>query len=48
MTFLIDSVLKKYAGSHLTFDFEGSMIPGLARYYMGFGAIEKKFQVLRK
>ncbi|MFN3528686.1 MAG: GNAT family N-acetyltransferase [Bacteroidia bacterium] len=35
---LIDHVLCEYAGSGLEFDFEGSMLPGLQRFYAGFGA----------
>lgn len=35
--FLIDEVLKQYAGSGLTFDFEGSDIPSVAGFYQKFG-----------
>lgn len=35
---LIDHVLAAYAGSGLEFDFEGSMLEGLQRFYAGFGA----------
>jgi hypothetical protein len=35
---LIDQVLATYSGSGMEFDFEGSMIPGLQRFYAGFGA----------
>ena len=28
---------------HLTFDCEGSMIDGVARFYRGFGAIEQPY-----
>ncbi len=38
MHHLIAHVLESYAGSGLEFDFEGSMIPGLQRFYAGFGA----------
>lgn len=38
MHHLIAFVLENYAGSGLEFDFEGSMIPGLQRFYAGFGA----------
>ncbi len=48
MTFLIDHNLRSNAGADLIFDFEGSMIPGLARYYKGFGGIEKQFPVVYK
>ncbi len=38
MTFLIDQVLRQYAGHDLTFDFEGSDDDALARFYQGFGS----------
>ncbi|HSW68292.1 MAG TPA: GNAT family N-acetyltransferase, partial [Bacteroidales bacterium] len=38
MFLLIDHVIRRYAGQPLTFDFEGSDIPGLARFYAGFGS----------
>lgn len=48
MNYLIDSVLHQYANSNLIFDFEGSMIPGLAQYYKGFGGIAVSFPVVTK
>lgn len=38
MTFLIDQVIREYAGQPMTFDFEGSDDPNLARFYQGFGS----------
>lgn len=38
MHHLIAFVLESYLGSGLEFDFEGSMLPGLQRFYAGFGA----------
>ena len=38
MTFLIDHVIREYAGNPLLLDFEGSDDENLARYYHGFGA----------
>lgn len=38
MHLLIDRVIKKYSGQALTLDFEGSEIPGLARFYASFGS----------
>ena len=46
MNYLIDQMLMQHAGTKLIFDFEGSMIPGLARYYKGFGGIETSFPVI--
>jgi hypothetical protein len=40
MHLLIDWIIQKYAGQALTLDFEGSQIPGLARFYAGFGSTE--------
>ncbi len=48
MTFLIDNTIKSFSDSGLIFDFEGSMIPGLARYYKGFGGIEVQFPIVYK
>lgn len=47
MFFLFDSFIKRYAQKHLTLDFEGSNIPGLARFYEGFGAISTTYTVLQ-
>jgi hypothetical protein len=38
MTLIIDQFIKQHAGSQLTFDFEGSNDPNLARFYKSFGA----------
>lgn len=38
MTFLIDQVIREYAGQPILLDFEGSDDENLARYYHGFGA----------
>ncbi|NOU47846.1 MAG: hypothetical protein HOO86_12395 [Bacteroidales bacterium] len=38
LTFLLDSVIKEFAPSQFTLDFEGSDDEGLARFYKGFGS----------
>lgn len=38
MTYLIDQVVREYAGQPLTLDFEGSDDVNLARFYQGFGS----------
>lgn len=43
MSFLIDVTLQEFAGTALLFDFEGSMLEGLARYYAGFGAVQRPY-----
>ena len=37
-THVIDSLIKDHAGSGLILDLEGSMIPGVAKFYRSFGA----------
>ncbi len=39
MFLLVEDYLKKNSGKNVTLDFEGSNIPGVARFYSGFGAI---------
>lgn len=39
MFFLIDQVVREYAGQRLTLDFEGSDDDNLARFYHGFGSV---------
>ena len=38
MTFLLDQVIRRYAGKSLVLDFEGSDEVNLARFYQGFGS----------
>jgi hypothetical protein len=38
MFYLMDKIIEKNAGRNLQIDFEGSMIPGVARFFEGFGA----------
>ncbi len=38
VTLLLDSVICKYAGSQRILDFEGSMVPSVAKFYANFGA----------
>jgi len=44
--FLLDNVLKEFAGSGLVFDFEGSDIPGIKNFYEKFGAVNQPYQKL--
>lgn len=44
MPFLIDNFIREHAGRHLTFDFDGSNDPNLARFYKSFGSKECIYQ----
>ena len=41
--FLLDSLIREFAGQELIFDFVGSTIPGIAHFYKNFGAINEPF-----
>lgn len=43
MFLLVDSCLRENAGKYRIFDFEGSMIPGIARFFEGFGAAKTNY-----
>lgn len=43
MFLLIDTFIGNHAGTDLVLDFEGSDIPGIARFYQGFGGIPKTY-----
>lgn len=43
MFLLIDNYIQKNAGKAMILDFEGSNIPGLARFYSGFGATARTY-----
>ncbi|MCG6189147.1 hypothetical protein [Maribellus maritimus] len=47
MAFLIDKFIQQNAGKNLVLDFEGSMIPGVARFYKGFGAYPETYFQLK-
>jgi hypothetical protein len=46
MPFLIDNFIRGHTGRHLTFDFDGSNDPSLARFYKTFGSKECIYQRL--
>ncbi len=48
MFLLIDQFIESRAGQALILDFEGSEIPGIARFYRGFGATEQLYFSVRK
>jgi hypothetical protein len=47
MYFLVDSFIKENAERDLILDFEGSMVPGVARFYSGFGAVTETYYQLK-
>jgi hypothetical protein len=48
MYLLVDHMIRKNAGTGLTFDFAGSDIPGIAYFNAGFGAKETYYGVYRR
>ncbi len=40
---IVDHIIGSYEGSGMVLDFEGSNIPGIARFFTGFGAREIKY-----
>jgi hypothetical protein len=48
MPFLINEFIKKHSGKDMILDFEGSNLPGLARFYNGFGSKENVYLQVRK
>ena len=46
--FLIDNYIAKYKKDSLILDFEGAMIPTLARFYASFGAEKKYYFLINK
>lgn len=47
MYFLVDNFIRGNAERNLLLDFEGSMIPGVARFYGGFGATPETYFQLK-
>jgi len=41
--FLLDGIIKEFSAQPYTFDFEGSDIPGIARFYKSFGGINEPY-----
>ncbi|MDO9154354.1 MAG: hypothetical protein Q7U47_11760 [Paludibacter sp.] len=48
MFLLVDELIRKYAGRGFLFDFEGSKIEGIARFYKGFGAENQPYFILKR
>jgi hypothetical protein len=45
--FLLDSLIREFAGQDLILDFEGSDIPGIASFYQNFGSIDQPYHFFR-
>lgn len=45
---IIDSFIQEKASSELILDFEGSMIPGVARFYEGWGSKKTSYQLVKR
>ena len=45
--FLLDQLIREFSGQHVTLDFEGSIIPSIARFYAGFGAQAEQYPFIR-
>ncbi|MEE2700141.1 MAG: hypothetical protein VYD71_02110 [Bacteroidota bacterium] len=45
---LIDSYIQHYKKESVILDFEGSMIPSLARFYASFGAVKKSYYLIKR
>jgi hypothetical protein len=43
MYFLLNAIIQRNSGSKFYFDFEGSRIPGVARFFEGFGAVKEYY-----
>ena len=48
MFLFIDQFIRKNSGNDLIFDFEGSRIEGIARFYRGFGARNHPYYILKR
>lgn len=45
MHFMLDRIIRTYAGTNMIFDFEGSEIPGVAEFFRSFGSVEENYSV---
>ena len=48
MFFILNEFLKLNGGRNITLDFEGSDLPGLARFYKSFGATKMEYSLIKK
>ncbi len=48
MFYLVDQLIRETSGKDILLDFEGSSMPGVARFYKGFGATNQPYHVIKK
>ena len=48
MAFLLGNLIEKHAGKPMVFDFEGSSVESIARFYKGFGAVKTEYSFYQK
>ena len=48
MSLILNSVIKSYSASDYIFDFEGSMLPGVAKFIRSFGAQKEAYYHYKK
>ena len=46
-TFLLDALIRAHQGKNVLLDLEGSMIPGVARFYRSFGAQKETYYFMK-
>jgi hypothetical protein len=45
--FLINAIIKEFAGTKMLLDFEGSDLPGVKAFYENFGVTNQPYYLLR-
>lgn len=48
MHVLLDSLIHQNAGKPMIFDFEGSSVPGVAKFYESFGAVNNPYYTIKR
>jgi len=48
MSFILDTIIKEYASTKFVLDFEGSMLPGIARFIKSFNPQKEVYYQLKK
>ncbi len=46
--FLVDGIIRKIAGRNVVLDFEGSKVPGIARFFKMFGSVDQPYYHLHR